>query len=132
MQISNPIHTYLTEGEYEVTLLITYEYGCTKELKIILNITKGYKLMIPTGFTANDDVINDYFVPASEGLSSLKMSIYDTWGNLIYYEEGDAIGGWDGKIKGIPAENGNYYYKISGITFYNKVVEKNGPFILLK
>lgn len=128
----NPIHTYLTEGEYEVTLLITYEYGCTKEQKIILNITKGYKLMIPTGFTANDDVINDYFVPASVGLSSLKMAIYDTWGNLIYYEEGDAIGGWDGKIKGIPAENGNYYYKISGITFYNKLVEKNGPFILLK
>jgi large repetitive protein len=128
----NPIHTYLTEGEYEVTLLITYENGCTKEHKIVLNVTKGYKLIIPTGFTANDDVINDYFVPAYEGLSSLKMYIYDTWGNLIYYEEGDTIGGWDGKIKGNPAENGNYYYKLLASTFYKKNIEASGPFILLK
>jgi gliding motility-associated-like protein len=88
--------------------------------------------MIPNGFTANNDVINDNFGPVSEGLTNLKLSVYDTWGSLVYYEEGNSLAGWNGNIKGVPAENGNYYYKISGITFYNKTIEKNGPFILLK
>lgn len=128
----NPIHTYLTEGNYQVTLLVTYDLGCTREHTVQLTVTKGYKLMIPNGFTANNDIINDNFGPVSEGLTNLKLTVYDTWGSLIYYEEGNSLAGWDGKIKGVPAENGNYYYKISGITFYNKTIEKNGPFILLK
>jgi gliding motility-associated-like protein len=128
----NPTHTYLTEGNYQVTLLITYDFGCTRVRTILLTVTKGYKLMIPNGFTANNDVINDNFGPVSEGLTNLKLSVYDTWGSLVYYEEGNSLAGWNGNIKGVPAENGNYYYKISGITFYNKTIEKNGPFILLK
>jgi hypothetical protein len=40
--------------------------------------------------------------------------------------------GWDGKINGVPAENGNYYYKVTGTTFYGAVIEKSGPFTLIK
>lgn len=128
----NPTHTYLVEGTYNVTLTATYELGCSNTYTISINITKGYKLIVPNGFTANNDTINDTFGPAFEGLKSLQLSIYDSWGNLIFFEEGDNLAGWNGTINNIPAENGNYYYKLSASTFFGKKIEQNGAFVLLK
>jgi len=128
----NPTHTYLIEGTYSVTLTATYELGCSNTYTVTINITKGYKLIVPNGFTANNDTINDTFGPAFEGLKSLQLSIYDSWGNLIFFEEGDNLAGWNGTINNIPAENGNYYYKLSASTFFGKKIEQNGAFVLLK
>lgn len=128
----NPSHTYLIEGNYSITLTVTYDLGCSSTYLNTITLTKGYKLIMPNGFTANNDNINENFVPAFEGLKSLQLNIYDSWGNLIYTEEGDNLAGWNGTINNVPAENGNYYYKLVGITFFGKKIEQNGPFILLK
>ncbi len=128
----NPIHTYVLEGEYVVTQTVTYPLGCIKTNIITLLITKGYKLIMPNGFTANSDGINDLFKPEFEGLEAISIEVYDTWGNVIYSEKEATIVGWDGKINGVPAENGNYYYKVTGTTFYGAVIEKSGPFTLIK
>jgi gliding motility-associated-like protein len=128
----NPIHTYVLEGNYIVTQTVTYPLGCIKTNIITLIITKGYKLMIPSGFTANDDTINDTFKPEFEGLENISLQVYDTWGNVVYYEKGETIVGWNGQINGVPAENGNYYYKVIGTTFYGELIEKSGPFTLIK
>ena len=128
----NPIHTYVLEGEYVVTQTVTYPLGCIKTNIITLLITKGYKLIMPNGFTTNSDGINDLFKPEFEGLEAISIEVYDTWGNVIYSEKEATIVGWDGKINGVPAENGNYYYKVTGTTFYGAVIEKSGPFTLIK
>ena len=128
----NPTHIYTAEGSYVVTQTVTYPLGCVFTHIITLHITKGYKLMMPSGFTANQDGINDAFGPVFEGLKNIKMAIYDTWGNLIYSENGDTLIGWNGTVNGVPAENGNYYYKVSGDTFYGETIYKNGPFVLIK
>ena len=88
--------------------------------------------MIPSGFTANDDSINDTFKPEFEGLENISLQVYDTWGNVVYYEKGETIVGWNGQINGVPAENGNYYYKVIGMPFYGDLIEKSGPFTLIK
>lgn len=128
----HPSHIYLSEGTYTITLHVNYAFGCSDEFSTTITITKGYKLIMPTGFTANGDQINDLFVPAFEGLNNLELSIYDSWGNMIYSEKGENIAGWDGKINSIAAENGNYFYKFTATTFYNKKIEQNGPFVLIK
>ena len=128
----NPTHIYTAEGSYVVTQTVTYPLGCVFTHIITLHITKGYKLMMPSGFTANQDGINDTFGPVFEGLKNIKMAIYDTWGNLIYSENGDTLIGWNGTVNGVPTENGNYYYKVSGETFYGETIYKNGPFVLIK
>ena len=51
---------------------------------------------------------------------------------MVYYEKGETIVGWNGQINSVPAENGNYYYKVIGTTFYGELIEKNGPFTLIK
>lgn len=128
----NPIHIYTRPGTYLVTQTIVYPFGCTIVHRMTLEITKGYRLIPPTGFTPNNDGINDHFAPLFSGLDNVELSIYDTWGEMIYYEKGASLKGWDGKLKNKDAENGNYYFKIIGTTFYGVRVTENAPFTLIK
>lgn len=65
-------------------------------------------------------------------LKNIQLDIYDTWGSLIYSEKGEVLMGWDGKVKGVNAENGNYYSKVSGETFLWSIVNQNQTFVLIK
>lgn len=128
----NPTHTYLTIGSYTVTQTVTYPFGCVYTKTITLNIEKGYSLIMPNAFTPNNDGMNDFFNPSFIGLSNMKLDIYDTWGSLVYSEVGENLKGWNGKIKDSEAENGNYYFKFSGDTFYGKTITTEGAFVLIK
>lgn len=128
----NPVHTFINPKEYVVTQTVTYPFGCVYVQKITLLVDKGYVLVVPNAFTPNNDTLNDKFRPVTKGLKNVRLDVYDTWGSLIYSETGDILKGWDGKIKGLHAENGNYYCKVSGETFYGTIVNDNHPFVLIK
>ncbi|MEH6536613.1 MAG: PKD domain-containing protein [Psychroserpens sp.] len=129
----NPIHTYVAIGNYVVTQTVTYPFGCVYEAVVTLIVEEGYKLIFPDAFTPNEDNLNDFFVPKYIGLNTIEFNIYDTWGNLIYSEsEQESLIGWNGEINDKPTENGNYYYTFSAMSFYNKVIEKQGVFVFLK
>jgi hypothetical protein len=66
------------------------------------------------------------------------MYIYDTWGNLIYEITSDTASlptdwGWNGleKVNAEP-RNGTYRYYIMAKTINDKIIEKEGQFILIK
>lgn len=128
----NPVHTFINPKDYVVTQTVTYPFGCVYVEKITLVIGKGYVLVVPTAFTPNNDTLNDTFRPVTKALKNVRLDVYDTWGSMIYSETGDVLRGWDGKIKGINAENGNYFCKVSGETFYGTIVNENHPFVLIK
>ena len=128
----NPIHTYVLPRDYIITQTVTYPFGCVYVQTISLLIEKGYVLVVPTAFTPNNDALNDTYRPVTKALKNVVLDIYDTWGSLIYSEKGDVLVGWDGKIKGFNAENGNYYSKVSAETFYGTIVNSNQTFVLIK
>ncbi len=128
----NPFHTYIEIGSYIVTQTVTYPFGCVYEKVITLIVEEGYRLVMPDAFTPNEDGLNDFFSPVHIGLNTLEISVFDTWGSLIYSESGDTIRGWDGKVKDEVAENGNYYYTFTGKTFYGDVIKKQGAFVYIK
>ena len=128
----NPIHTYIQEGDYVVTQTVTYPFGCVYVHTISLIIEKGYLLVVPTAFTPNNDSLNDTYRPVTKGLKNVRLDVYDTWGSLIYSETGDVLRGWDGTIKGVNAENGNYHCKVSAETFYGNVIQASETFVLIK
>jgi len=129
----SPIHTYLNiKDSYTVTQTVTYPFGCTYTLELQLNVEKGYVLVVPTAFTPNGDTKNDTYKPVAKALKNIQLDIYDTWGSLIYSEKGEVLMGWDGKVKGVNVENGNYYSKVSGETFYGSIVNQNQTFVLIK
>ena len=129
----NPIHIYSIPNYYLITQTVTYPFGCVYVNQLALTVEKGYLLVVPTAFTpANNDGINDTLRPVTKGLKNIKLDVYDTWGSLIYTEVGDVLIGWNGKIKDIASENGNYYAKVSAETFYGTVINENQTFVLIK
>ena len=128
----NPLHSYTAPGTYTIKQTVTYPFGCVYSTNITLIVEKGYSLMMPNAFTPNNDTWNDYFAPEFIGLNTMTLDIYNTWGSIIYSESNDDIRGWDGKISDSEAENGNYYYKFSGKTFYGDTITEEGAFTLIK
>jgi gliding motility-associated-like protein len=128
----NPVHTYVIPRDYVVTQTVTYPFGCVYVQTISLLVEKGYLLVVPTAFTPNNDNLNDTYRPVTKALKNIRLDIYDTWGSLIYTETGDVLVGWDSKINGFRAENGNYYSKVSAETFYGTIVNENQTFVLIK
>ncbi len=104
----------------------------SNEAQVNIFVQTGYDIIMPNGFTPNNDNFNDYFKPTYKGMEKVEMAIYDTWGNLIFYEEGGDLKGWDGRIKGGNAENGNYLYTIIAFPLNDKKVELKGLFTLIK
>ena len=128
----NPVHTYDQVGTFTIALTAEFTAGCVETFTRIVEITKGYKLLNPTGFTPNGDGYNETIRPSHRGFTALNMIIYDTWGTTIYTEEGLDLKGWNGFAGDKPAENGNYVMLVKGVTFFGKEVLISSPVTLLK
>ena len=130
----NPSHIYSEVGSYQVELTVEYPFGCTETYTEIIEITKGYDIILPNAFTPNGDGLNDTIRPITLCVKEIEMSVYDTWGSLIYVEVGvdDNITGWDGTINGEPAENGNYILVVKATTYRGDTIDINGPITLIK
>ncbi len=128
----DPIHTFDAPGTYEVILSVLDASGCTSERIQTLEITEGYRIMSPTAFTPNGDGNNDFFRPKMLGLETVQFSVFNTWGEIIFSTDDIDSKGWNGMINGKPAENGNYIYKIFGISFNGLKVEREGVFALIR
>lgn len=128
----DPIHTYDSPGTYPVILTVTDRTGCQTVKTTTLEITEGYRIMTPTAFTPNGDGNNDFFRPRMLGLTKVRLIIYNTWGEVIFSTDDVETKGWDGTAKGIPAENGNYVFKLIGLSFNGLKVEREGIFALMK
>ena len=131
---NDPVHSYSKPGTYDVTIYVSYIGGCLYSLTKTLYIGDSYDLEVPNAFTPNGDGYNDTFRPVYYGFVEINLEVFDTWGTLIYFEkaEKNKLNGWDGRINGKPAENGNFIYQVSGKTFNGESVTKNGPFTLLR
>jgi gliding motility-associated-like protein len=128
----NPKHIYTREGTYTIKQTVTYPFGCEYSYNTTLVVEKGYSLVMPNAFTPNDDGVNDTFAPVFLGLINITLDVFDTWGGIIYSETGENIHGWQGKIKDLNAENGNYYFRITAKTFYNHTITEKGALTLIK
>lgn len=96
----------------------------------------------PQIFTPNGDSNNDKFVVRGKFIKKLKMTIYDRWGNVVYYEDTDTfpleksqndsnVVGWNGIMNnGNRAIEGSYAYKIEIEDTIGQVTTKEGALLL--
>ena len=125
-------HQYLNSGAYMVTQTVEYNYGCVEVNTVEIEITDGYDIVLPNAFSPNGDGMNDTIRPVYACVNNIEMSIYDTFGSLIYYENNLELNGWDGSLNGKLAENGNYLIVVNGTTIYNEEINLRGVFVLLR
>jgi gliding motility-associated-like protein len=96
---SNPgTYAYKDTGTYNITL-IAANNACGDTTSLPVRIYMPYSMYVPNAFTPNGDGVNDKFAPEGEGFLYYDLSIFDRWGNKIYYTT-DIKQGWDGKANG--------------------------------
>jgi large repetitive protein len=126
-----PVHRYLSEGTYVITLVATDEYDCQTTTQLEIQIW-DYFLEIPNIFSPNGDGINDFFFPKFLHLNSLAFTIMNKWGEIVFHTEDLESKGWDGFYRGKAAIPGNYVYKLTYTSSDGRTGSKNGVFMLIK
>lgn len=70
---------------------------------------------MPNAFSPNGDGLNDVFAPVIEpgcSVAGYQLSVFNRWGELVFTTTAPGAG-WNGIIKGQPADVGSYRYTIS-------------------
>lgn len=102
--------------------------GCTTKLDSVTVIGgAGLKdVFVPSAFTPNGDDINDDFgIYCLKQCFQGKLSIYNEWGERLFFSTDPINEFWNGTYKNKICTNGVYAYKlelVSGATGYGKIV----------
>lgn len=99
------------EGEYWVD--IVRECDTRREIFEVKGRDCGCSLYVPTAFSPSSDGLDATFeVGSSCPLESYGLSIYDSWGNEVFYS--DSIDdSWDGSFKNKALLSGNYSFLLN-------------------
>jgi gliding motility-associated-like protein len=93
------------------TIHVTNGGGCSASDSVLVNVL-GTALLIPTGFSPNNDGVNDVFRVLNKNLLQVDLQVFDRWGNKIF-ESTDPGEGWDGSYKNGKADMGVYVWQCS-------------------
>ncbi|MEX2590208.1 MAG: gliding motility-associated C-terminal domain-containing protein, partial [Chitinophagales bacterium] len=91
-----------------------------------------FKIIMPSAFSPNGDGLNDFYKVLSKKLESFTLRIYNRWGELIFEEENNRFGGWDGTYKGQGVDVGVYTYYVKGKTLLGDKIDQTGILTLIR
>jgi gliding motility-associated-like protein len=118
-----PQHKYQTPGVYDVALKVVGPNGCSSMDTVKgAVIARGEQVLVaPSAFTPNPlgsnggmiggDGENDVFYPFVQGLTSIRMTIFNRWGQVLYNSD-ELNRGWDGYYRGKLMPSDTYIYRI--------------------
>jgi gliding motility-associated-like protein len=130
---SPPSHIYPDTGMYVIKLVTTTQYGCIDSTFQTITIEPDFTFYIPNAFTPNGDLINDTFNGKGTFIKKYEMSIFDRWGNFIFYTD-DINKPWDGKANGgeNAAQQDVYVYVVQVLDIKNKKHNYRGIVTLVR
>ena len=112
--VQDPSHAYhLQESDLmTVHLTVTNSDGCSDDTIQIVPVEDHFACFVPSGFTPNNDGVNEVFLPRVNDVVNYEFIIYSRDGELIFYTT-NTEEGWDGTLDGKPAPQGVYVWKIN-------------------
>ena len=130
----NPETVPLDDGLYRLEVIS--EDGCTGVDSVAVSVIKKREFYVPNAFSPNADGRNDFFTiyggPEVESIA--KLTIFNRWGGVFYEGNnlipGNELQGWNGFVKGEPADPGVYVW-MAQIRFIDGVVLDYGGDISL-
>jgi len=118
-------------GDYEVTQVVTSDFGCIDSITLIVAVETDFYLYIPTAFSPNNDGVNDCYEIKGVGFEAIDFQVYDRWGNVVYAstDENDC---WDGTFNGEALPTGAYSWKLLVRLPFDEIAMKEGILNILK
>jgi gliding motility-associated-like protein len=87
---------------------------------------------IPNTFTPNNDGVNDIFYIRSSGYNTLKCTIINRYGDVVYVFYG-LNGNWDGYTPaGLPCTDGTYFVSVEATNEAGKTTFHQGTLQLFR
>ena len=125
-----PFFNGTTDNLY--TIAIETEAGCVTVDTQLVKVFKEVKIYVPSGFTPNQDGLNDHLKPIPVGIKELKyFRVYNRWGQLVFDLKDDPKG-WNGMIKGKPQSTQVVVWMAEGIGINNVVYKQKGTCVLIR
>jgi gliding motility-associated-like protein len=123
--IMYPEHLYKDTGWFDVALTVTSANGCvnTDTLRQAVHTVDKKLIQAPTAFIPDPNgpnggyvadprfISTKVFYPFTQGVQTIKMQIFNRWGQLMY-QSTELYRGWDGYLNGFIAPADTYVYKI--------------------
>jgi gliding motility-associated-like protein len=123
------------EKTYKISLVSENIYGCKDTIVKNIENTNEFKIHIPTGFTPDNDNVNDLFGPVIYNIGDRKylLSIYSGKGQLVF-QSNDINYQWNGKIMNSQqnADPGIYFWEIFLNSESGDSVKKAGHVTLIR
>jgi large repetitive protein len=94
-------------------LYITDEFGCMRSDSVVVTVRPV--IIIPSGFTPNDDGQNDNWeIDMIDLFPDCEVEVYNRWGEQLFYSKGYPDSErFDGTYKGKLLPIGTYYFIIN-------------------
>jgi gliding motility-associated-like protein len=93
-------------------VMVTDTNGCSEIDSVFVEAVPV--LEIPDGISPNGDGKNDtWILQFVEDFPNLEVSVYNRWGELLFYDYNSYPKPWDGKFNGEELPVGSYYYVIN-------------------
>ncbi len=125
-----PQHLYSDTGRFVVRLFLENAAGCTDVAERTICVFVLPRILVPTAFTPNADLLNDRFKVVTVGITSLEIYIYDRWGRPVY-QANTLDFEWDGTKNGEELPNGVYSYVIYYTDFTSRGRRMQGGSVVL-
>lgn len=113
-----PSPQFIAKRNGKVVLRMTDSFGCQVADTLMVLVLPERFVYFPTGFSPNDDGINDYFNGmAISDFPFSDFSIFNRWGDVVFEKKKGVLNnvddGWDGRFKGRKAAPGLYTWRIT-------------------
>lgn len=128
----NPEHTFLTAGDFDVTLTVFKSSVCSASVvhgKFM--ISADNILFIPNTFTPNNDAMNDEFVVNMTNIKTYRIQIFNRYGVSLFISD-DIFNNWKGTYKNEQVPVGTYYYIIDAADYNDNIIKKSGSVTILR
>lgn len=105
--------------------------GCTADTVVFITVFDSVTVLFPTVFSPNGDGLNDHYLPVLINANFVDLSIYNRWGELVYFGNGTPSG-WDGMFKGQMAPAGGYVAVVRFAADVGEIGLKSSHFQLVR
>lgn len=132
--INNPIALFnIPSNGLRYKVIAFTDEGCLDSAFITIKVFKTKpSVFVPTGFTPNNDGLNDVVRPIAAGIKSIEyFSIYNRWGQLLFTTTVNGQG-WDGKINGQLQSTGTFVWMVKAIDYLGNPYFEKGVVTLIR
>jgi gliding motility-associated-like protein len=128
--IAFPVTILQDDQTYYFT--VTTAEGCVAKDTVNITVFKGSAVYVPTGFTPNNDGLNELLKPYYVGIQKLDyFTVYNRWGEMIFTTK-DIAAGWDGSYKGAKQPTGTYVWVCRATDYAGKVYQLKGTSTIIR